>query len=119
MAVGHELRSWYYSGVRCAYIHWVNVKAERLHLRVDTERKALSDAATGTSVSTFVLAAATEVATEAAADVLADRRVFALDQLAWKIFDEMLARPASDVAGLRELLTGLTVLNPGQARDSE
>jgi hypothetical protein len=54
-----------------------------------------ASAATGTSVSTFVLAAATE----AAADVLADRRVFVLDQQAWRVFDEALTRPAGDVAG--------------------
>jgi len=69
--------------------------------------EAASQAA-GDSVSSFVLKAATE----AAADVLADRRVFMLDQEAWQVFDEALQRPAQDVAGLRELLTGPTVLDP-------
>jgi uncharacterized protein (DUF1778 family) len=88
----------------------VSAKAERLHLRVDAEQKALLEAASraaGASVSTFVLRAATE----AAADVLADRRVFVLDESVWRVFDEALARPEQDVAGLRELLTTPTVLD--------
>lgn len=99
-------------------VHWLGMsaKAERLHLRVDAEQKALleaASAATGASVSTFVLAAATE----AAADVLADRRVFVLDQQAWRVFDEALTRPAGDVVGLRELLAGPTVLDAPQSRE--
>jgi len=88
----------------------MTAKAERLHLRVDAEQKALLEAASaaaGDSVSTFVLAAATE----AAAAVLADRRMFALGEDAWRVFDEALARPARDVAGLRELLRAPTVLD--------
>lgn len=88
----------------------MSAKAERLHLRLDVEQKALLEAAsavTGSSVSTFVLAAATE----AAAGVLADRRLFVLDQQAWRVFDEAVTRPAGDVAGLRELLTAPTVLD--------
>jgi uncharacterized protein (DUF1778 family) len=96
----------------------MSAKGERLHLRIDAEQKALleaASAATGASVSTFVLAAATE----AAADVLADRRVFVLDEQAWRAFDEAMTRPAGDVAGLRELLAGPTVLDaaqPGEGR---
>jgi hypothetical protein len=37
--------------------------------------------------------------------------VFVLDQAAWQVFDEALTRPAGDVAGLRELLSGPTVLD--------
>lgn len=88
----------------------MTAKAERLHLRLDAHQKALLEAASevaGASVSTFVLAAATEAAT----DVLADRRAFVLDQQAWRVFDEALERPASDVAGLRELLAEPTVLD--------
>jgi uncharacterized protein (DUF1778 family) len=88
----------------------VSAKAERLHLRVDAEQKALLEAAShaaGASVSTFVLKAATE----AAADVLADRRVFVLDEDAWLVFDRALERPAREVGGLRELLTTPTVLD--------
>lgn len=93
----------------------MSAKAERLHLRVDAEQKALLEAASraaGASVSAFVLKAATE----AAADLLADRRAFVLDEEAWQAFDEALTRPAQDVAGLRELLTGPTVLDPGDAQ---
>ncbi|MEU8003073.1 DUF1778 domain-containing protein [Catellatospora sp. NPDC049111] len=78
-------------------------KAERLHLRMDAEQKALLEAASaaaGASVAAFVLAAATA----AAADVLAARHSFVLHQQAWREFDEALARPARDVVGLRELL---------------
>ena len=88
----------------------MTAKSERLHLRVDVAQKALLEAAsqaTGTTVSTFVL----QAATEAAADVLADRRVFVLDQEAWRVFDEALARPAGDIPGLRELLSTPTVLD--------
>jgi uncharacterized protein (DUF1778 family) len=89
----------------------MSAKAERLHLRVDAAQKALLEAASkaaGASVSTFILT----VATEAAADVLADRRAFMLDESSWRVFDEALNRPAEDVAGLRDLLTGPTVLDP-------
>jgi uncharacterized protein (DUF1778 family) len=88
----------------------MTAKSDRLHLRVDATQKALLEAAsqaTGTNVSTFVL----RVATEAAADVLADRRMFVLDQQAWQVFDEALARPARDIAGLKELLSAPTVLD--------
>jgi uncharacterized protein (DUF1778 family) len=88
-----------------------SMKAERLHLRVDPEQKALLEAASraaGDTISGFVLRAATE----AAADVLADRRVFVLDERAWRVFDEALSRPAAEVPGLRELLSAPTILDP-------
>ncbi len=94
----------------------MSAKAERLHLRVDAEQKALLEAASRAaeaSVSTFVLKAATD----AAAEVLADRRAFLLDEDAWRVFDEALGRPAQDVAGLRELLSAPTVLdNPNESQ---
>ena len=102
---------WLAVSVHCAYSFGVGAKADRLALRLDTEQKALLEAASaaaGTSVSTYVLKAATE----AAADDLADRRAFALDQQAWQVFDEALNRPARDVTGLRELLNSPTVLEP-------
>lgn len=89
----------------------VSAKAERLHLRLDEQQKALLEAASrasGDSVSSFVLKAATA----AAADVLADRRAFLLDEEDWRVFDEAFHAPAKDVAGLRELLTRPTVLDP-------
>lgn len=88
----------------------MGAKAERLHLRLDPVQKVLLEAAsqaTGASVSGFVLAAATE----AAADVLADRRAFVLGEQAWRAFDEALNQPAGEVAGLRDLLAAPTVLD--------
>lgn len=93
----------------------MTAKAERLHLRVDTDQKALLEAAsgaTGQSVSGFILKAATE----AAAGLLADRRVFVLDEAAWGAFDNALTAPVREVPGLRELLRGPTVLEPPSDR---
>jgi uncharacterized protein (DUF1778 family) len=89
----------------------MGAKDERLHLRLGPQEKALLEAASsasGSTVSAFVLRAATE----AAADVLADRRVFVLDEAGWHAFDRALERPAADVPGLRELLSTPTVLDP-------
>lgn len=97
-------------GAQCTYNYGMSSKAERLHLRVDPEQKALLEAASraaGDTVSGFVLRAATE----AAADVVADRRVFVLDEQAWQVFDQALSRPAVEVPGLRELLSAPTVLD--------
>jgi uncharacterized protein (DUF1778 family) len=52
-----------------------------------------------------------KAATDAAADVLADRRAFLLDGEAWRVFDEALDRPARDVSGLRDLVAGKTILD--------
>ncbi len=96
----------------------VTSKTERLHLRVDAEQKALLEAASeaaGTKMSVFVLRAATEAAVE----VLADRRAFVLDESAWRAFDDALAGPGREISGLRELLHGPTVLDrrePGDGR---
>jgi uncharacterized protein (DUF1778 family) len=81
-----------------------------MHLRVEPGQKALLEAASsasGSTVSAFVLKAATE----AAADVLADRWVFVLDEAGWRAFDQALERPAGEVSGLRELLETPTVLD--------
>lgn len=99
-------------GAQRAYDLAVSSKDERLHLRVEPEQKALLEAASrasGNTVSAFVL----RVATEAAADILADRRVFVLDESAWQAFDQALARPAKEVPGLRELLSTPTALDDG------
>ncbi len=101
-------------GAHCAYDDGVSSKDERLHLRVDPEQKALLEAASraaGDTLSGFVL----RVATEAAADVLADRRMFVLNEQAWQAFDQALSRPAEEVPGLRELLSGPTVLDQDAA----
>ncbi|GHC71326.1 hypothetical protein GCM10007079_03590 [Nocardiopsis terrae] len=94
------------------------MKAERIHLRVDDQQKALLEAAStvsGDTVSAFVLSAATE----AAANVLADRRTFTLDEQDWAAFDSALERPARDVPGLRELLAGPTVLDANSPQTDE
>ena len=102
-------------GAQCAYTSSMSsMKAERLHLRVEPGQKTLLEAASraaGDTVSGFVL----RTATEAAADILADRRVFVLDENAWQVFDQALSRSAADVPGLRELLSAPTVLD--QATD--
>jgi uncharacterized protein (DUF1778 family) len=59
-------------------------------------------------MSEFIPAAATE----AVANVLAERRLFVLDEADWHAFDRALAQPAADVPGLRELLSASTVLDP-------
>jgi uncharacterized protein (DUF1778 family) len=87
-----------------------SAKGGRLHLRVEPEQKALLEAASsasGSTVSAFVL----KVATEAAADILADRRVFVLDEAGWQAFDQALGRSAAEVSGLRELLAAPTILD--------
>jgi uncharacterized protein (DUF1778 family) len=87
-----------------------SMKEERLHLRVEPEQKALLEAASraaGDTLSGFVL----RTATEAAADILADRRVFVLDEQAWQVFDQALSRPPAEVPGLRDLLSAATVLD--------
>jgi uncharacterized protein (DUF1778 family) len=93
-------------------------KDERLHLRVEPAQKTLLEAASsasGSTVSAFVLKAATE----AAADILADRRVFVLDEAGWQVFDRALERPAADVPGLRELLSAPTVLDTPEPGPSD
>ena len=101
-------------GAQCAYNDGVSSKDERLHLRVDPQQKALLEAASraaGDTLSGFVL----RVASEAAADVLADRHMFILDEQSWQGFDQALSSPAADVPGLRELLAAPSVLDQDAA----
>jgi hypothetical protein len=42
-----------------------------------------------------------------------------LDQQAWRVFDDALTRPAGDVAGLRELLAGPTVLDATRSDEDQ
>src|ERR1700761_9668834 len=82
-------------GAHLLYSDGGSSKDERLHLRVDPQQKALLEAASraaGDTLSGFVL----RVASEAAADVLADRRLFILDEQAWRVFDQALSRPAAE-----------------------
>ncbi|USY20791.1 DUF1778 domain-containing protein [Nocardiopsis exhalans] len=95
-----------------------SMKSERIHLRVNDQQKALleaASAASGDTVSAFVLGAATE----AAANALADRRVFMLDEQGWAAFDSALERPARDIPGLRKLLTEPTVLDENSSQHHE
>jgi uncharacterized protein (DUF1778 family) len=104
-------------GAQCTYNDSVSSKDERLHLRVDPQLKALLEAASraaGDTLSGFVL----RVASEAAADLLADRRLFTLNEQDWQLFDQALSRPAAEVPGLRELLSVPTVLDQDAAGPS-
>jgi uncharacterized protein (DUF1778 family) len=85
-------------------------KDERINLRVDAEQKRLFEAASaaeGSSVSAFIL----DAATLAAEHALADRTMFRLSEEQWAAFDELLNRPARDLPKLRELLDTPTVLD--------
>lgn len=85
-------------------------KSERLGVRVSASQRALLVAASqaeGTSVSDFVL----RHASQAAENVLADRRIFMATSKVWDRFAEALDRPAEDVPGLEELMNTPTVLD--------
>jgi uncharacterized protein (DUF1778 family) len=93
-------------------------KSERLGLRTSEEQRSLLAAASraeGTTVSDFVL----RHATTAAVNVLADRRVFVLDDEAWEAFDSALERPAREVPGLRDLLKAPTALDMDRAGSTD
>lgn len=85
-------------------------KKERLGLRVSAAQRALLDEASRTSETTlseFVLTAATR----AAEDVLADRRRFALPNDRWDEFVRLLDAPPRTLPRLRRLLASPTVLD--------
>jgi uncharacterized protein (DUF1778 family) len=75
----------------------------RLNLRTSVRQDRLIRAAASTvhkSVTEFVL----ESASQAAEQVLADRRAFALDDASWEAFQEALERPVILKPRLSELL---------------
>lgn len=79
-------------------------KHARLAVRLTPDQDALirdAAAAAGQSLTDFVTAAAVA----RAADTLADRRVFRLDDAAWKDFAAILDRPARRIPELAALLT--------------
>lgn len=83
-------------------------KADRLELRLESERRQLLDQAAkvaGLSTSAFVL----EHATLAAHQTLADRSVFVLSVEQWDAFVELLDRPVQPVEGLARFLAGPSV----------
>ena len=86
-------------------------KVDRLELRLEPDRRMLLDeaaAASGMSTSAFVLAHATE----AASQVLADRTIFVLPPDRWNAFVELLDRPEQPMEGLAAFLARPSVLEP-------
>lgn len=85
-------------------------KTERIALRASArERELLYEAsrATDTTLSQFVL----DAATTAAENVLADRTRFQVPAAQWAEFVELLDRPTLDKPRLRDLLTEPSVLD--------
>lgn len=88
-------------------------KTERIALRVSEAQRALLDEASRvdeTTLTEFVLRAATQRAGE----VLADRHRFVLSDDAWDAFTRMLDRPVTDKPQLRRLLAAPPVLDSRQ-----
>jgi len=78
-------------------------RSRRLELRTTPEERELLDravAATGTDLTDFVVS----YASDAARRILADRDHFVLDPKAARAWDEVNARPARDLPGLRRLM---------------
>lgn len=87
-----------------------NPKSERLAVRVSREQRALlvdASRAQETTVTEFVLSAATR----AAQDVLADRRRFVLDEPEWAAFVAAVDRAPRELPRLRSLLSSPSVLD--------
>lgn len=85
-------------------------KTARLAVRVNPGQKAILDEAsrtTDTTLSDFVLSAATR----AAEDVLADRRRFVLPRRRWDEFVRLLDAPPRTLPRLRRLLESPGVLD--------
>jgi uncharacterized protein (DUF1778 family) len=80
-----------------------NAKDDRLHVRLPNALRARIDQAAraeGKTITDFALAALEE-RTE---HILADRRLFALDDMAWAEFQRLLDQPPQDKPRLAELL---------------
>lgn len=78
-------------------------KQARLAVRLTPAQDSLirdAAAATGQSLTDFV----TMAAVTRAEDTLADRRVFRLDDIAWREFSAILDRPARPIVALTALL---------------
>ena len=78
-------------------------KTERIDVRASTLiKQMLQDAARAShkNVSEFLL----DAGVTAAAQTLADRRHFVLDELQWQAFQEALDRPVQDKPRLKKLL---------------
>lgn len=86
----------------------VAVKEERLAVRMTAVQKRTIERAAevlGRNVSEFSV----EVLTERAGEVLADRRLYGVDQTTWDAFVAQLDAPARPVTELVELLRRPTV----------
>ncbi|HEV8024377.1 MAG TPA: DUF1778 domain-containing protein [Candidatus Nanopelagicales bacterium] len=80
------------------------VRSERLEVRTTHEDRALIDravAASGTDLTEFVITNLTV----ASRRTLADRGEFSLSEAALEAWEEINARPARDLPGLRALLS--------------
>ncbi|MDN2583956.1 DUF1778 domain-containing protein [Aquibium sp. ELW1220] len=75
-------------------------RTEKLDLRLTPDAKRTLAAAERRSISDFVL----DSALGRAADTLADRRSFHLDEERWRAFADALDEPARDLPRLRKLL---------------
>jgi uncharacterized protein (DUF1778 family) len=87
------------------------VKEARIALRVSHDQRALLDEASraeGTTLSDFLL----QAATRRAEDLLADRRRFRLGAQEWAELVAMLDRPAADRPRLARLLAEPSVFEP-------
>ncbi len=86
-------------------------KTERFAMRVTPEQGALIRYAAeveGTDLTNFAVCAALAHAH----DVLADRRLFLLDDAAWTEFNALLDRPAQHNPALEKLFTRPSVFDP-------
>lgn len=84
----------------------------RIAVRLSSDQDALIRRAAdveGTSITEFTVAATMNHAS----DVLADRRLFAIDDEAWKEFLAALDRPVNHKPGLERLLAGPSIFTEG------
>lgn len=87
-----------------------NTKSERLAVRVSPQQRSLlveASRAQEKTVTEFVLSAATQ----AAEDILADRRRFVLAAPEWAAFVAALDRPPRELPRLRTLLSMPSILD--------
>ncbi|MGI8948177.1 MAG: DUF1778 domain-containing protein [Ornithinimicrobium sp.] len=88
------------------------VKDSRIAVRLSSDQDALIRHAAeveGTNITEFTVAATLSHAV----DVLADRRVFAIDDAAWSEFLAVLNRPVSHKPRLEKLFTEPSVFTEG------
>lgn len=96
--------------VRKAYNQLMAMKSERLNLRLSRAQDAVlrrAAEAKGESISDYVL----RHAVVAAETDLADRRVFVVDEVAWKALQKRLDQPPKPAAELEKLLHDPSVLD--------